>query len=68
VAHLSGPGTPGFNRVVLNLRPAADLLDANGGEGREFVRPWENIVTLTDGERKDVRKLLVTTARGIETR
>jgi photosystem II stability/assembly factor-like uncharacterized protein len=68
VANLSGPGTPGFSRIVWDLRPTADLLNAYGGEGRKFVQPGEYTVTLTYGKKKDVQKLRVTIAPGIETR
>ncbi len=68
VANLSGPGTPGFNRMTWDLRPTADLLNAYGGEGRKFVQSGEYTVTLTYGKKKEVRKLAVTIAPGIETR
>ena len=67
-ANLSGPGTPGFNRIVWDLRPTADLLNSYGGEGRKFVQPGEYTVTLTYGKTKEIQKLRVTIAPGIETR
>ena len=68
VANLSGPGTPGFNRTVWDLRPTADLLNSYGGEGRKFVPSGEYTVTLTYGKKKEVQKFRVTIAPGIETR
>jgi photosystem II stability/assembly factor-like uncharacterized protein len=68
VANLAGPGTPGFNRVTWDLRPTAELLNAYGGEGRKFVPSGEYTVTLTYGKKKEVQKLRVTVASGIETR
>lgn len=68
VANLSGPGTPGFNRLVWDLRPTADLLNSYGGEGKKFVAPGEYTVTLTYGKKKEVRKFIVAIAPGIETR
>ncbi|HMK38909.1 MAG TPA: hypothetical protein VK569_06180, partial [Bacteroidota bacterium] len=68
VANLNGPGTPGFNRLTWDLRPTADLLNSYGGEGRKFMQSGEYTVTLTYGKRKEVQKLRVTIAPGIETR
>jgi len=68
VANLNGTGTPGFNRLVWDLRPTADLLNTYGGEGRKFVRPGVYTVTATFGKHKDVQKLAVRIAPGIETR
>jgi len=68
VANLSGPGTPGFNRVVWDLRPTSDLLNAYGGEGRKFVQAGEYTATLTYGKKKEVQKLRISIAPGIETR
>jgi len=68
VANLSAPGTPGFGRIVWDLRPTKDLLGEYGGEGAKFVRPGEYTVTLTYGKTKATTKLVVTIADGLETR
>jgi photosystem II stability/assembly factor-like uncharacterized protein len=68
VANLTGPGTPGFNRVMWDLRPGADLLTSYGGEGRKFMPSGEYTATLTYGKTKVVKKITVTIEGGIETR
>ena len=68
VANLSGPGFPGLNRVVWDLKPTSDLLIPYGGEGQKFVRPGTYTITFTAGEVSQTRKLTVSVAPGIETR
>lgn len=68
VANLTGPGTPGLNRVVWDLKPSADLLTQYGGEGNRFVPAGEYTVSLSFGKTKQDEKLTVTVAPGVETR
>jgi hypothetical protein len=69
VANLTLPGTPGFNRVVWNLKPTKDLLSEYGGEGaNRFVRPGDYEATLTHGTVTEKQSFKVTIAEGIETR
>jgi photosystem II stability/assembly factor-like uncharacterized protein len=68
VANLSAPGVPGFGRVVWDLRMSRDMLSSYGGEGQKFVRSGEYTVTLSYGKVKEIHKLQVTIAPGIETR
>ncbi|MEW6512162.1 MAG: hypothetical protein AB1428_14520, partial [Bacteroidota bacterium] len=68
VANLTGPGTPGFNRVAWDLRPTGDLLNSYGGEGKKFMPTGEYTVTMTYGSFKASRKLRVTIEAGLETR
>ena len=68
VATLSSPGTPGFGRVVWDLKLSKEFLTQYGGEGEKFVRPGEYEVTLTHGKTKQTQKLKVEIAKGIETR
>ena len=68
VANLTGPGTPGLNRIVWDLKPSKDLLTEYGGEGPKPVRSGDYTVTLTYGKTKQEQKLRVSTAAGIETR
>lgn len=75
VATLRAPGTPGFGRVVWNLRPIheTDGERSGGGGGGgfgaqpKFVPPGDYTVTLTYGKTKAKQKLKVTLAEGIET-
>ena len=68
VAKLKAPGTPGFQRVVWDLKPSKELLTEYGGEGALFVRPGEYTVTLKHGKTKSKQKLQVSVPAGIETR
>jgi photosystem II stability/assembly factor-like uncharacterized protein len=68
VANLTGPGTPGLIRIVWDLKPSKDLLTEYGGEGQKPVRTGDYTLTLTYGKTKQVQKLRVETAPGIETR
>jgi hypothetical protein len=68
VANLSGPGMPGLNRVVWDLKPTSDLLIPYGGDGQKFVRPGTYTITFTAGEVRQTRTVAVTVAPGIETR
>ena len=75
VAVLRAPGTPGFGRVVWNLRPIREADRERGvgggggfGEAPKFVPPGEYTVTLTWGKTKAKQKLKVTLAEGIETK
>jgi len=68
VANLTGPGTPGLNRIVWDLKPSKDLLTEYGGEGQKPVRSGDYTLTLTYGKTKQEQKLRVETAAGIETR
>jgi photosystem II stability/assembly factor-like uncharacterized protein len=68
VATLTAPGVPGLTRLVWDLRPAKDVLTTYGGEGALFVRPGEYDVTLTYGELRQKRTVLVSVAPGLETR
>jgi photosystem II stability/assembly factor-like uncharacterized protein len=68
VANLTGPGTPGLNRITWDLKPSKDVLTDYGGEGQKLVRSGDYTVTLTYGKVKQEQKLKVETAPGIETR
>jgi photosystem II stability/assembly factor-like uncharacterized protein len=68
VAKFKVGGTPGFGRLVWDLKPTKDVLNDYGGEGKRFVRPGEYKVTLKRGEAKSEQKLSVSIAEGIETR
>jgi hypothetical protein len=69
VANLSAPGTPGFGRVVWDLRPTKDVLTEYGGEGGDkFLPSGDYTVTMTLGKTKAKQTLKVTIASGIETR
>jgi photosystem II stability/assembly factor-like uncharacterized protein len=68
VANLTAPGTPGFVRVVWDLKPTKDLLNEYGGEGARFVRPGTYDVTLSYGSTRQRETLRVDVAKGIETR
>ncbi|MDD5542267.1 MAG: hypothetical protein PHX83_03765 [Acidobacteriia bacterium] len=68
VANLKAEGVPGLNRVVWNLKPTKDLLTEYGGQGEKFLKPGEYTVTLTYGDIKQVQKLNISIAEGIETR
>lgn len=68
VANLSAPGTPGFNRVVWDLKPTKDLLNDYSSEGQKFLKPGEYTVTLVYGKTKATQKVQVSVAEGIETR
>ena len=68
VANLSAPGTPGFNRVMWDLYPSAELLTAYGGEGRKFVKPGDYEVTMTYGDTSTTQKVTVTALPDVETR
>ena len=75
VATLRAPGTPGFGRVVWNLRPIRETDRERGGGGGgafgeppKFVPPGDYTVTLTYGRTKTKQKLKVTLAEGIETK
>jgi photosystem II stability/assembly factor-like uncharacterized protein len=68
VANLTGPGTPGLNRVTWDLKPTSDVLTEYGGEGKRFVPAGEYTVSLSFGKTKQDEKLTVTVAPGVETR
>ncbi len=68
VAKLKAPGTPGFQRIVWDLKPSKELLTEYGGEGALFVRPGEYTMTLKYGKVKSKQKLQVSVPAGIETR
>ncbi len=69
VANLSAPGTPGFGRIVWNLRPTSDLLTEYGGEGGDkFLPSGDYTITMSFGKLKQKQTLKVTIAPGIETR
>ncbi len=68
VAKLKAPGTPGFQRIVWDLKPTKELLTEYGGEGALVVRPGEYTVTLKHGKTKSKQKLQVSVPAGIETR
>jgi photosystem II stability/assembly factor-like uncharacterized protein len=68
IATLSAPGVPGFNRIVWDLYPSADLLTAYGGQGRKFVRPGEYEVTMTYGDTSQTQKVTVSALPDVETR
>jgi len=68
VANLSAAGTPGFGRVVWDLKLSKEFLTEYGGEGAKFVKPGEYEVTLTHGKTKVTAKLKVEIAKGLETR
>jgi hypothetical protein len=68
VAKFKVAGTPGFGRLVWDLKPSKEVLNDYGGEGPKFVRPGEYKVTLKRGDAKSEQKLTVSIAEGIETR
>ncbi len=68
IANLSAPGTPGFNRIVWDLYPSAELLTPYGGQGRKFVKPGDYEVTMTFGDTTATQKVTVSAAPDIETR
>lgn len=68
IANLTGPGTPGFNRVIWDLRMSKEFLTDYGGEGQKFVREGEYTITLNYGKTKQTQKIQVVIAPGIETR
>ena len=68
IANLSGPGTPGINRITWDLRMGKDLLNDYGGEGQKFVRSGEYTLSFSYGKVSQKLKLQVTIAPGIETR
>jgi photosystem II stability/assembly factor-like uncharacterized protein len=69
VANLTGPGTPGFNRLSWNLRVTKDLLTEYGGEPADrLVAPGEYTVKLSYGDLKQEQKLKVDIPEGVETR
>jgi photosystem II stability/assembly factor-like uncharacterized protein len=68
IANLSAPGTPGFGRVAWDLKMSKEFLTDYGGEGARFVRAGEYEVTLTHGATRQVQKVKVEVARGLETR
>jgi photosystem II stability/assembly factor-like uncharacterized protein len=77
VATLRAPGTPGFGRIVWNLRPIRETDRERGGGGGggggfaeqpKFVPPGDYTVTLTYGKTRARQKLKVSLAEGIETK
>ncbi len=68
VASLTAPGTPGFGRVVWDLKMSKEFLTEYGGQGAKFLRPGEYELTLTHGKTKQSQKLKVEIAEGLETR
>jgi len=67
VRHLTGPGTPGVNRVVWDLQADKDL----GGERQtpsgqpRFVKPGKYTVTATVGKAKTTQDLMVEAVEGL---
>ncbi|MFZ4622521.1 MAG: hypothetical protein ACOYNS_18295, partial [Bacteroidota bacterium] len=68
VANLTGPNSPGINRVVWDLKITSDLLNSYGGQGQVFVKPGIYNVNVSSGKLKHTQKLTVNIAPGIETR
>lgn len=68
VANLTGPGTPGFNRIVWDLRLSKEFLTDYGGEGQKFVKGGEYTFTMNYGKSKQTQKPMIAIAPGIETR
>ena len=68
VANLTGTNTPGFNRVVWDLKMSKDLLMEYGSQGQTFVKPGEYTITLSSGKLKHTQKITVDIAPGLETR
>jgi hypothetical protein len=68
VANLSGPNTPGFNRVVWDLKPTGDVLNSYGGEGQKFMASGQYTVTLSYGKVSEKQTVTVRIAEGVETR
>jgi photosystem II stability/assembly factor-like uncharacterized protein len=68
VANLSAPGTPGFSRLVWDLKPTKDVLSSYGGQGQKFVRPGTYQATLTFGKLSQKETIKVDIARDLETR
>jgi photosystem II stability/assembly factor-like uncharacterized protein len=68
VAKLKAPGSPGFHRVLWDLKPSKELLTEYGGEGQRFVRAGAYKVTLKHGKTKSEQTLQVAVPPGIETR
>ncbi len=68
VAHLTGAGVAGLNRVVWDLHPTKDVLATyEGGLGSRFVHPGQYEVTVTYGKDKSTQPLEVRAMPGIET-
>jgi photosystem II stability/assembly factor-like uncharacterized protein len=68
IANLTGPATPGVNRIVWDLKPTKDVLTEYGGEGQKFVRAGTYVVTMTAGSVKSAQRVVVRTPAGLETR
>ncbi len=68
LAKLTEPGTPGFHRVVWDLKPTKDFVTDYGGQGDRFVRGGEYKLKLTYGKATAEQKLEVRVAPDIETR
>lgn len=68
IAHLSGAGLAGLNRVVWDLKPTKDLLATySGGEGAKPVHPGPYTVTITYGKAKASVTFEVRAVPGLET-
>lgn len=67
VANLTGPGTPGFNRVTWDLKPTADLRTPYGGQEARLVKGGNYKVTMTYGKTKVERTLKVVVDDSVET-
>lgn len=68
VRKLSGPLTPGINRVVWDLKPDKDEGDSPSSGQPKFVKPGEYPVTLTMGKKKLTQKVKVEAIEGLEIR
>lgn len=68
VANLTGSVAPGFNRIVWDLKPTADLSTGYGGEGSKFWKSGDYTVTMEFGKMKQSQKVRVKIEDGIETR
>jgi hypothetical protein len=68
VANLTGPNSPGINRVVWDLKMTKDLLTEYGGEGQLFVKPGTYTVSLSYGKFKQKQKVQIEIAKGLETK
>jgi photosystem II stability/assembly factor-like uncharacterized protein len=68
LAKLSEPGTPGFHRLVWDLKPTKEFSTEYGGQGDRWVRAGEYQVKLTYGKTSATQKLSVSVDADIETR
>ncbi|HZS05354.1 MAG TPA: hypothetical protein VFD58_11010 [Blastocatellia bacterium] len=68
VRKLTGPMTPGINRVVWDLKPEKEESEGPSGGQPKFVRPGEYTVTLVMGKKKLTQKVKVEAVEGLEVK